>query len=352
MKLQRKILATAVILAASATSAHAEPFKLNVGNIDTSLAVTGLFADANTYAADGGGAGINAAPASVVNFNPNATSVYTQPVATTKTAGWLNNGDILNFSDNGSVPISSFNNVLTTLQGTTSSMEGFGTTWGMRLDYTVNGNATVTAIAAPINMATVANGQVFVPVGSGMVPTFTGGTFKFFVEYLQPAANFWNGFLATPFPNVANGAQVLELNVAGGTVAIGNLTLDGEVDYTNAGAWTPQQKNFFTFADGTTFYSQWLAGLAPTWAVNTNVEPNLVPRTGNAGGANFPAKGAPGFCPNDATHFCRSTLLNMDVGFEKATIPVPEPDMMLMMGAGIMGLGFATAKRRRKQLAA
>jgi hypothetical protein len=348
MKLQHKILATATILAASVSTASAQAaFMMNVGNIDGAIpAFLGLFADGNPYAADGNGTTIPGANGA--NLNPTATSVYTQQAGATQ--GLLLNGDILDFHDSGTNIINSFNNSLgQTLGNNTGSMEGYGTTWQLRVEYDVNGTATVVGQpAAGINMNTVTTGQAFSPA-TGLAPNFTGGTLKFYVDYIQPGANFWNGFLSTPFPNVADGTEVLELAVAGGAPDIGVLKLNGTVDYTNAGAWTDAAKNFFAFADGTSFYSLWDTAQAPTWSINTSVSDNLIPRVGTVGSNHV--VGAPaGPCPNDPTSFCRSTQLNMSIAFETAdpVIDVPEPDMTLLMSVGIMVFGFANAKHRRK----
>lgn len=352
MKLQHKILATATILAASVSTASAQAaFMMNVGNIDASLGITGLFADGNPYAADGNGTTVPGANGA--NLNPTATSVYTQQAGATQ--GLLYNGNILDFHDTGTNTVGTFNNSLgQTLSSSAnstsaSSMEGYGTTWQLRVMYDVFGTAMVVGQpAAGTNMNTVTTGQAFSPA-TGLAPNFTGGTIKFYVDYIQPGANFWNGFLSTPFPNVADGTEVLELAVAGGAPDIGVLKLNGTVDYTNAGAWTDAAKNFFAFADGTSFYSLWVAGQAPTWSINTSVSDNLIPRVGTTGSNHV--VGAPaGPCPNDPTSFCRSTQLNMSIAFETAdpVIDVPEPDMTLLMSVGIMVFGFANAKHRRK----
>jgi hypothetical protein len=363
MNLRLKIMATAVIAALSATNAYAIPatadgFLLNPGyDGDTPLAFLGFANDLNTVTS-------TTNPAKFVNFNANATSIYIQPVATTATPGFLTNGDILTFRDKIQTPIviSSLNSAGGPLSPFVDSLEGFNTTWQLKVDYDIQGTATVAVPAGdqPINMTTtlpllggVPDGTVFPTPNTGLVPSFT------------PITSIISLYINNPVgavPDLVSGQKILEMKLISGGFLIGNLELTGQVDYSwlAGSGYTAAQmtaiKNFFTFAsDGKSFYDLWALDpsaahiFAPTWQVNTNVEPNLIPRQDTLGSNTKPGL-TPGACPDTTPDsFCRTTSLNVDIAFQRA---VPEPDTILMLGIGMMGLGFSIAKRHSKKLAA
>lgn len=336
MKFQSKLLATAALFAVSASCAYASTFYLNPGaDLDSAGAVT----DADTKTGN----------FSFMNFNPNATSVYTQrSVASGYTAatGMLTNGDVIDFIDTGIVNVGSFNDSFGTTDKFMTSFEGFGDSWQLRVEYSVSGSSVVSGLAAPVDMTNVADHETFA-LGTGLIPTFdSSGRFNIFISDIG----------ADDVPELSN-QKVLQLNVnQNANITPGNLELAGTVDYSwlaSSGYTAPQItaiENFFNLTDGTSFYESWANSIPVTWQIQTNVEPNLIPRNnvapnGSVGKSNV----KDGLNPNVACAagtFCRTTSLNMDVEF------VPEPEMILMLGLGMIGLGYVNKNRKTRSWAA
>lgn len=349
MKFQHKILASAAIFALSASWASAHQFFLDPGvDLDGSSSAlqdpdtqTGLF--------------------TFMNFKPNATSVYTERASGTglnnDTDGLLKNGETLDFVDIGSVNIGSFNDVFGTTDKFATSFEGFNDNWQLRIDYAIGGSATYSG--ATLNMRNITNGQTFA-ANAGLFPTFNNqGKFN---VYLVDIGSDDVPNLGTP---TNPGTKLLQMNVNGSAsqLAPGNLELSGEVDYTwlassgyNA-ATKSAIENFFKLANGTSFYQSWANNKPVTWEVQTNIEPNLIPRNNVAPNGTTANRGKSNVKPGlsnvncAAGTFCRTTSLNMNVDF---SAPVPEPEVTLMIGLGMLGLGlgFGAATRRKSKSAA
>lgn len=351
MKFQHKILASAAIFALSASWASADQFFLDPGvDLDGS---SSALQDPDTQT------GL----LSFMNFNPNATSVYTERASGTglnnDTDGLLKNGETLDFVDIGSVNVGSFNDLFGTTDKFATSFEGFNDNWQLRVDYAIGGSATYSG--ATLNMRNISNGQTFA-ANTGLSPTFNNlGTFNVYLVDIGVPDVPDLGESSIPLPSL--GTKVLQMNVNGSAtqLAPGNLELSGEVDYgwlaTSGYSAATQSaiESFFKLANGTSFYDSWANNKPVTWEVQTNVEPNLIPRnnvapngtTANRGKSNV--KPGLGVVDCAAGTFCRTTSLNMDVEF---AAPVPEPEVTLMIGLGMLGLGFGAATRRKSKSAA
>jgi hypothetical protein len=303
-----------------------------------------------------------------VNYNPLATSVYTERsdgFGVNAADGLLKNGEILNFSDQGIINLSSLTYVdgmgnLQTLSGLSGdSTEGITTSWTLQLRYNISGYATagftgyetfnsLGASTGTTTTSTINIGPGGIPVGTrflaneGLVPVFQTGMFDY---YLVDPSNV--------VPDLATGDKVLELDLTNYVFSIPNLELDGKADY--SGAWftglsaakQAAVKNFFSFANPvgglSRFYDIWEAGVNNvSWQMNTNVTPNLIPRS--AGNHNLPGGSNPACA---AGTFCRSTTLNLDFQFNPTAVTVPEPGALSLMGVGLIGAFFSRRNSRK-----
>lgn len=330
MKFHNNFLATAALFALSASCTLASTFYLNPGaNLDAPGAKT----DTNTRTGE----------LSFINLNPNATSIYTQIAGQTATVGKLTDGDVLNIVDNGVVHIGSFNNSTHTTDKFETSFEGFGDSWRLRVEYSVSGTAVVSGLGAgvQIDMTNIANQESF-SVG-GIIPSFDNtGRFNIYIDDIGD----------NDVPELSN-QKVLQLNLDPYTALTpANLELKGTVDYAwlagsgYSAAQTSAIENFFRLTNGTSFYENWANNKPVTWKLQTNTEPNLIPRNNVAPNGNVGKSNVKSGLNQDVScainTFCRTTSLNMDIQFD-----VPEPELALMLGLGILGLGFTSAKRHK-----
>jgi len=349
--MNKKLLASlvgAALIGASGAAFSAEAY-FDTG-VDGEAPILGALFDADSVSA----------PFVVMNTNPNATSVYTGgDVADDQI---LSVGETFDFRDQGSTRITSFNDSVGVMTPDAFSLEGFNATWGLVLEYDIQGTAQFVG-AADIDTSLLGNGATFA-TGEGMAPTFATGTLKLIYKELNAASPF------NTLTGISDGQQVLEMTLSpGGVLSPGNLLLEGFVDYawfdtppgdpttpadTGVGSAGYQIKNLFNFVDpvggNMSFYDIWLDGALAAmpiatieWGLNTNVEPNLIPLVaGNSGILTNPG------CtqPAGGTALCRTTNLNLDIGFD----PVPAPAALALIGAGLLGFS-ATRKRRVVKMA-
>ncbi len=306
--------AMAACFAASST-VTAEPIYINTG--------TDLNGDGNSLTAVFQNLGLF----------PDANSIYNELGAGKD--GILKNGEILSFADAGSVLLSA----LKPLNPVTGDVEGFnspGNGWTLQVDYQVSGFAQV-VVGADIDTATVAQGATF-GANEGLLPQFVNGTIK--VYLVNPSNSLGAG---------ANGQQLLQLNLQGGSATLADVTLFGALDYSWYGGGKPLVENFFNFADnGTSFYQNATAvpPVVVTWNNDFNVNPNLIPynhsNNPNWSTNDFSSQPFAGSCGRD--QLCRATNLNMTVRFD-----APEPATLALLGLGLLGVGVSRRNRKSTQ---
>lgn len=134
------------------------------------------------------------------------------------------------------------------------------------------------------------------------------------------------GFYYTE-PGGGFGTLVAELtNLSGTSTTVGNIVIDGNVDFSNvAAADIALAQSLLFFEGGASWYDIWLAG--GDTSISSRFDTNIDQLEVQDGVGDF--------------DFLRTTELDGSVRFE---VPVPAP--LALVGLGLIGLGFA----RRKQV--
>lgn len=235
--------------------------------------------------------------------NPSNPVTLSYPVA----PGQLNI-DNLNTVDPSSSDFEGFVNGQQVLYGTPTQN---GVTWGLTYLYNIVGETTATGVS------------------------FTSGYFDVFYATGNTPADW---------------TQVLRLNVTGSELNVANLDIFGNVtfdfngDGTDDAAASPFIQNLFVdAASGKSFYDLWLAGLpsplAVGWKLDTNVNPPL-PTANQLVAFQYGCSPTGGDCK---TSLVRQTTLDGSVTFNV----VPEPSALLLLGAGLLGIGASRRLGRK-----
>ncbi|WP_018141237.1 PEP-CTERM sorting domain-containing protein [Thioalkalivibrio sp. ALJ7] len=173
-----------------------------------------------------------------------------------------------------------------------------GTGWGLTFDYMIEGEVYDTG-----------NGDLSIRYTSGYFDAF--------------------------FEDGASGdrIQVMRMNVEGSNLQAGNLDLLGRLVFDDTWADSEFVQNFFVDVNsGRTFYDiaseEGGSGIPIHWRLDTNVDPPIPTADQLVQlGENGP--------------LVRQTELNSTVRYE-----VPEPGMLILLGTGLLFLGFMATRRR------
>lgn len=177
-----------------------------------------------------------------------------------------------------------------------------GTGWGLTFDYLIEG-------------------EVYDTGGGDLSIRYTSGYFDAFFE------------------DGASGdrIQVMRMNVEGSNLQAGNLDLLGRLVFDDVWADSEFVQNFFVDVNsGRTFYDIASeddgSGIPIHWRLDTNVDPPI-PTADQLVALN-----------DGEGPLVRQTQLNSTVRYE-----VPEPGMLVLLGTGLLFLGFLATRRRQNR---
>lgn len=146
-------------------------------------------------------------------------------------------------------------------------------------------------------------------------------------ETVGVAAQIVSGSIDIFYQDAGTNVLVAQLNNLVGSATIGDIVIDGEVDFSNvAAADLALAQNLFFFADGSSWYDLWSGAGGDPLVISSRFDTNIDQLTVLAG--------------NPGYDFLRETDLDGSVRFD---VPVPAP--LALMGLGLLGLGFSRRKR-------
>ncbi|WP_018945800.1 PEP-CTERM sorting domain-containing protein [Thioalkalivibrio sp. AKL17] len=147
---------------------------------------------------------------------------------------------------------------------------------------------------------------------------------------------YTDGFFDTYFEDGASGdrTKVMRMDVEGSVIQAANLDIMGKVSFDDEWADNEFVRNFFIdHESGESFYDiaseEGGAGIPISWRLDTNVDP--------------PIPTADQLVELESGALVRQTQLNSTVRYE-----VPEPGMLILLGTGLLFLGFIAIRGRRQ----
>jgi hypothetical protein len=150
-------------------------------------------------------------------------------------------------------------------------------------------------------------------------------------ETVGVASQILGGSIDIFYQDGVTNTLVAQLTSLTGSATIGNIVVDGEVDFSNVAAGdVALAQDLFFFANGDSWYDLWSDADGDPVVISSRFDTNI-DQLEVLDGADFPG----------GYDFVRQTNLDGSVRFD---VPVPAP--LALVGLGLMGLGFSRRQRR------